>query len=165
WTSGGAFHRFDNLLRGIVEIVGGGDIETGLGDDLLAEFDIGALKPHDERHLEPDFLHRSDDPFGDDVAFHDAAENIDEDALHVRVGSDDLEGGGNLFLRSPAADVEEVGRRHAVKLDDVHGRHGKAGTVDHAADRAVEGDVIQVVFRRLDLLLIFLGQIAQRDDV
>ena len=44
-------------------------------------------------------------------------------------------------------------------------RHGEAGAVDHAADRAVERDVVEVVFRGLDFLVVLFGQVAQRDDV
>ena len=40
---------------------------------------------------------RGDDALGDDVALHDAAEDVDEDALHLGVREDDLE-----RLRSPA---------------------------------------------------------------
>ena len=40
--------------------------------------------------------------------------------------------------------VEEVCRRLAVELDDVHGCHGQPGAVDHATDRAVERNVIEV---------------------
>src|SRR6185312_3878427 len=64
-----------------------------------------------------------------------------------------------------AADVEEVGGGHAVELDDVHGRHGQSGAVDHATDRAVERDVVQVVFRRFDLFFVLFGQVAQRHHV
>ena len=53
----------------------------------------------------------------------------------------------------------------AVELDDVHGRHGEAGAVDHAADGAVERDVVEIELRGLGLLLVFLVEIAQRDDV
>ena len=53
----------------------------------------------------------------------------------------------------------------AIELDDVHGRHREAGAVDHAADRAVERDVVEIVFRGLDLLRVLLGLVAQRDDV
>ena len=53
----------------------------------------------------------------------------------------------------------------AVELDDVHRRHGEAGAVDHAADGAVERDVVEVVLRGLDLLVVLLGHVAQRDDV
>ena len=50
----------------------------------------------------------------------------------------------NLVGSGTAANVEEVGRGAAVQLDDVHGGHGKPGAVNHAADIAVEGDVVQV---------------------
>ena len=70
-----------------------------------------------------------------------------------------------MILGGAATDIEEIGRRHAVELDNVHGRHGEAGAIDHAADRAVERDVIEIEFRRLDLLLVLFVQIAQRGDV
>ena len=35
----------------------------------------------------------------------------------------------------------------AIELDDVHGRHGEAGAVHHAADIAVERDVGEIEFR------------------
>ena len=53
----------------------------------------------------------------------------------------------------------------AVELDDVHRRHGEAGAVDHAADGAVERDVVEVVLGGLDLLGVLLGLVAQGDDV
>src|SRR6202020_2494709 len=101
---------------------------------------------------------------GNHIALHDAAEDVDQDALHVRIGGDDLEGGRDLFLAGAAADVEEVRRRHAVKLEDVHRRHGETGTVDHATDGAVERDVVEIVFRGLDLLGVFFRLVAQRGD-
>ncbi len=140
-------------------------LRPDFADDLLAEIDVGAFEAHDQRHLEADVLDRGDHALGDDVAAHDAAEDVDENALHVRVGGDDLERRRHLLLRGAAADVEEVGRAFAVELDDVHRRHGEAGAVDHAADRAVERDVAEVVLRSLDLLGVLLGLVAQRDDV
>ena len=44
-----------------------------------------------------------------------------------------------------AADVKEIGRLAAVELDDVHGGHGEAGTVDEAANVAVEFDKVETV--------------------
>src|SRR6266702_7690002 len=131
-----------DLLRGVVEIVGRHHVQAGFTDDLLAELDIGAFEADHQRHAETRFTHRRRDAFGDDVALHDTTEDVDENALHVRVGGDDLEGGRDLLLAGAAADIEEVCRRHAVELDDVHRRHGEAGAVDHAADIAVEGDVV-----------------------
>ncbi len=56
-----------------------------------------------------------------------------------------------LLLRGVAADVQEVGGRAAVQLDDVHGSHGQAGAVDHAADAALQADVVQVELAGGDL--------------
>src|SRR5689334_1312271 len=106
-----------------------------------------------------------DNSFRNDVTAHDPAENIDEDALHRRVAQNDLERRGDLLFRSPAAHVEEVGGLAAFQLDDVHRSHGEAGTVDHAADRAVELDVAEVELGRLDLHRIFFGKIAQLLEV
>ena len=60
-------------------------------EDLLAELDIGAFEPHDQRHVQADLARRGDDALGDHVAAHDAAEDVDEDAFDVRVGEDELE--------------------------------------------------------------------------
>ena len=134
-------------------------------DDLLAELDIGAFEPHHQRHLQPDLLDRGDHAFGDDVAFHDAAEDVDENAFDGRVGGDDLEGGRHLVLRGAAADIEKVSRLGAVELDDVHRRHGEAGAVDHAADIAVERDIGEIELRGLDLLRVLFRDVAQLGQV
>ena len=115
--------------------------------------------------LQVDLACCRDDALGDDVAAHDAAEDVDEDALHGRIAEDDLERRGDLLLRGAAADVEEIGGLAAFELDDVHRRHGEAGAVDHAADVAVELDVGEVVFRRLDLHRILFGEVAQRLEI
>src|ERR1700674_3805011 len=70
-------HGLDDFLRGIVEIVGRQHVEATFPDDLLASVDIGALQPHHQRHFQADFLHRGDHALGDDVALHDAAENVE----------------------------------------------------------------------------------------
>ena len=72
---------------------------------------------------------------------------------------------GDRLLRRRAADVEEVGRLRAVELDDVHRRHRQAGAVDHAADLAVELDVVEVELRGLDLERVLLVEVAHLDDV
>jgi hypothetical protein len=83
----------------------------------------------------------------------------------VRVRGDDLERLGHLLLRGATADVEEVGGFGAIKLDDVHRRHGKARAVDHAADLAVERDVVQVMLGGGEFLGVLLRLVAQRGDV
>src|SRR3546814_2466580 len=81
----------------------------------------------------------------------DAAEDVDENALHGRIAQDDLERRRHLLLGSAAAHVEEVGREGAVQLDDVHRRHGEARAVHHAADIPVELDIGEIVLGGFDL--------------
>src|SRR6185503_1039875 len=95
----------------------------------------------------------------------DAAEDVDEDSLHAGIRGEDPEGVLDLLGRGAAADVEEVGRLAARELDDVHGGHGQAGAVHHAPDVAVQLDVVEVVFRGLDIERIFLVDVPQRDHV
>ena len=90
-------------------------------------------------------------PCGEHVAAQDAAEDVDEHRLHVLVRHQDLERVADLLGVGAAADVEEVRRLAARQLDDVHRRHRQAGAVDHAADVAVEADVVERELRRLDL--------------
>src|ERR1700757_4272986 len=76
-------HGLDDLLRGIVEIVGRQHVEAALADYLLSGCDIGALEPNYQRHFQADFLHRRDHALGNDITLHDAAEDVDENALHI----------------------------------------------------------------------------------
>ena len=103
-----------------------------------------------------------DQPAGDLVAAGDAAEDVDQDRIDLRVGEDDPHRGRDLVRPRPTADVEEVGRLAAGPLDEVHGRHRQAGAVDHAADRAVELDERQARLARLAIGGILLVGVAQR---
>ena len=106
----GCAHGLDHLLRRVGHRVAADDGEAGCGQGLLAGLDVVAFEPDHERQFQAGFLHRRDDAGGDDVAVHDAAEDVDQDALHVRVLQDDLERRRDLLLAGAAADVEEVGR-------------------------------------------------------
>ena len=96
-TLGGA----GDLLGGVGEVVGGMILRAGGGEGWLARLDVGAFEADDERHLDRISLAAATMPFGDDVAAHDAAEDVDQDALHVGVGEDDVEGCGDLSLEAP----------------------------------------------------------------
>jgi len=50
-------------------------------------------------------------------------------------------------------------------LNDVHRGHGQTRAVDQAGDVALELDVIQVEFARLNFQRRFLGQVAHRLEV
>jgi hypothetical protein len=154
----------DDLLGGVVEVFRRDDVEARVADDLLALLDVGTLRRTTSGTCRPTVFHRREHAAGDHVALHDAAEDVDENALHLRVRGDDLEGRGDLLLRGAAAHIEEVRGLLAVELDDVEGRHGEAGAVHHAADGAIERDVGEVVLGGLDLLLVLLREVAERDD-
>ena len=100
-------------------------------------------------------------PWREHVAAQDAAEDVDQHGLDVAVGHQDAEGVLDLLRVRAAADIQEVGRLAARQLDDVHRRHGEAGAVDHAADVAVEADVVERELRRFDFERILFGQVAQ----
>ncbi len=67
-----------------------------------------------------------DEPAGDLVAAGDAAEDVDEDGVDLRVREDEAHRRGHLVGPGAAADVEEVGRLAAGPLDEVHRRHREA---------------------------------------
>src|SRR5262245_51609495 len=90
--------RGDHALAGLAQRLGRCDVELRLGEDTPALLGVRALQPHDERHLDRELLRRGDDPLGDQVAAHDAAEDVDEDRAHVRVAQDQLEGLLHLLL-------------------------------------------------------------------
>ena len=54
-------------------------------------------------------------------------------------------------LRRSTPDVEEVGGLTTTMFDDVHGRHGKAGTIHQTGDVAIETNVVQIKLRGFHL--------------
>ena len=70
----------------------------------------------------------------------------------------------HLLGAGAAAHVQEVGRAAAGVLDDVHGGHGQARAVHHAAHRAVELDVVQAVARGLHFERILFVEVAQLEQ-
>ena len=48
----------DDLFGRVGHVGGGDDRQARVGEDLLAELDVGAFEPHDQRHLEPHLARR-----------------------------------------------------------------------------------------------------------
>jgi hypothetical protein len=65
------------------------------------------------------------------------------------------------FLICSALAPPPTSRLFAGQLDDVHRGHGEPRAVDHAADGAVQPDVVEGELGRLDLERILLGEVAQ----
>src|SRR3954454_12236894 len=115
--SGGG--EFGGPARGAVHRVHHGHQRVvGLGEDPPALLDGVAVEADDERlgRLVAQMLQGRDDAVRDGVARGDAAEDVDEHALHGRVGQDDVQPVPHDLRRRATADVEEVGRLHATEL-------------------------------------------------
>src|SRR5690606_222841 len=158
-------HCGNDFLRRVVEIVGRNNVQTALVDDFFAKLNIGAFKPDHQRNFEPHFLDRCNDTFRDHIALHDATKDIDQNAFNGWVSSDDLKCGSYCYLASATANSEEVSRFCTIELDDIHGSHGQARTIDHAANIAVQCDVSEIVLGSFDFLLVFFGKVAQFENI
>ena len=99
------------------------------------------------------------------IASQDSAKDIDEDGFDLWVIVEEFEGLHKLFSFGTAADVEEVSGLSTVLLDDVHSRHGKASTVDEAADISTDVNVVQVEFFGVLLASVFLRLVLLCDEV
>src|SRR5688572_13221085 len=155
----GAVHRVDHGHQRMV----------GLGEDPPALLDVVAVEADDQRlrRLVAEVLQGRDDAVGDGVAGGDAAEDIDEDALHGRVGQDDVQPVAHDLGRGAATDVEEVRGLDAAELltgvgDDVEGAHDQAGAVADDADLALELDVVEVLLLGRGLQRVGGGGVLQR---
>src|SRR5579883_2867662 len=88
---------FDPPPRGVGHIGGGNHRQPGVLQNLLALIDVGAFHPHHQRHFEIDLPGGFDHAFGQHVAAHDAAEDVDQHAAHAIVGEQNTEGGRDFF--------------------------------------------------------------------
>ncbi len=141
--------RGDGLLGRLVERRRG--LEVRLAQQALRLLGIRADDAdHHRARRAPAWTRGLDEPPRDLVAAGDAAEDVHEDRLDVRVGEDQAHRGRDPLGAGAAADVEEVRGLAAGALHEVHRGHREAGAVDHAADRAVELDEADVVPARLE---------------
>src|ERR1700674_2321612 len=68
WSSAiglASLNGLDDLLCGVVAIIGGQHVEATFPDDLLAGIDIGAFETHHQRHFQAGFLHGGNHALGD----------------------------------------------------------------------------------------------------
>src|SRR4051812_11012627 len=122
-----------------------------LGQDASALLDVVAVETHHQRlvGLVAQDLERLHDAVRDRVARGDAAEDVHEHALDLRVVENDIEPRSHHLGGGTAADVEEVRRLDALVLlasvgDDVQRRHDESRTVSDDADLAVQLHVVEV---------------------
>ena len=118
---------------------------SGLGEDPPALLGVRAVEADDHRKLELHLVERLQDPARDLVAARDAAEDVEEDRLHLRILRDHGERIDDSLRVAAAAEVTEVGGPASREGDHVDRRHRQSGAVAADADLAVElhvGDVL-----------------------
>src|SRR5512138_2226408 len=87
FSVGGELH---GLLRRVGEIGGRRDGERAMRQHLARLFRVRAFEPHDDGNADANLLHRDHHALGDQVAAHDAAEDVHEDRAHLLVREDEL---------------------------------------------------------------------------
>ncbi len=91
----------------------------------------------------------------------DAAKDIDENGFYPGVGQNQLKCLGDLVCRRTTTYIQKVGGFPAMQLDHVHGRHSQTGTIDHAADIPLQGNIIEPKLSGGNFPTILLGGIKQ----
>ena len=129
------------------------------GDHLLGNVRVSAFEAQDHRFVEGVQLVGLDDGGGEVVATKDATEDVDKDGFDFWVIVEKLESLGQLLTLGTAAHVEEIGGLASVQLNDVHGGHGQASTVDQATDVSSNVNVVQVEVLGVLLASVVLGLI------
>lgn len=126
---------------------------------------VGTLETGNDGDLEVEGLDGVDQASSNQVATDDTTEDVDEDGGDLGVAGDELESLLDGSGSGTTTNVKEVSGLAAVQLDDVHGGHGKTGTVDKAANITIELDEVQVGLSGTDLISILLGGIAPLEDL
>mmetsp|Transcript_24764 Transcript_24764/g.53959 ORF Transcript_24764/g.53959 Transcript_24764/m.53959 type:complete len:310 (+) Transcript_24764:74-1003(+) len=151
------------LLGAGGEVVGQKCFNSTLLDDLHSGLNVGTFQA-DHQWLDGRVAaHRLDarhHGLGDVVATGDAAEDVHEDGLHIRVSHDDLECHGHGLHCRGTTDVQEVGGASTQNAQEVHGGHGKPSAVHHARHVAVQFDVVEIILLGLYFNGILLAHIS-----
>src|SRR5215210_5369393 len=98
--------RADSLRGRFVHAIAGR--QPCPGEEAPSLLGVGSGKSDDDWHRDFYAPQCFADALGNDVAPGDAAEDIDENGAHVRIGGDEAERFGNLIGARTATDVEEV---------------------------------------------------------
>lgn len=139
-----------------------GTLETGNDGDSQVHL-IDKISNLDRKTSAWNFTHALDNlnkTLGDGVATNDTTEDVDEDGSDLGVAGDEIKGLLNGLRGGSTSDVQEVGGFASVELDNVHGGHGKTGTVDKASNVTSKLDEVQVGLGSLDLVGVLLSGVA-----
>src|SRR5580692_5418909 len=149
----------------ILHSVSHDEIETGIHQDLLAFVHVRTFEAQHHGKLDVSLLRGFYHSCGQRIHAQNTAKDVDQHRFHALIAEQDFKRVRHLLGISAAAYVEEICGHAAGILDDIHRRHRQSGAVNHAADAAVELDVVQAVLRSLDLERIFLRNVAQFTNI
>ena len=83
--------RSNSLLGSIIQVICRNDLQTTITEDLLANLNIGALKTDNERKVQLDLLDCIHDALSNHITTNNTTKDIDENGLHMLIGTKDLE--------------------------------------------------------------------------
>ena len=81
----------NSLLGSIIQVIRRNDLQVTVLEDLLANLNIGALKTDNERKVQLDLLDRLHDALSNHITTNNTTKDIDENGLHMLIGTKDLE--------------------------------------------------------------------------
>merc|ERR1719422_812791 len=151
--------RLDCFLCSVIQISSRGDGQSGFLNDLLGIINISPFQSHNKRNLEFNRLASIDNSISDGSTVDNSTKHIDKDRLDLVILGDDTECLLDLMFLNTASNIQEVGGFSSVQLDDVHGGHGEAGTIDQTPDVPVQLDVVEAVLGSLHLPGVRLGRV------
>ena len=131
----------------------------------MSSLNVGTLQSSDDGNTEVHGLNDGNQTLGDGIASHDTTKDVDEDGGDLGVAGDEVKGLLDGLGAGSTTDVEEVGGRSAVELDDIHGGHGEAGAVDQASNITVELDEVETRLGGLDLVGILLAGVTPVENL
>ena len=82
----------DDLCGAVLHAVGDGEVESGIAQNFLTHFDVGAFHSNNDGNFDLKIFYRGDDTGGEDVATEDAAEDVDEDGFHTGIADENVKG-------------------------------------------------------------------------
>src|SRR5690606_5651849 len=106
-----------------------------------------------------DFFNSADNAFSDHVAAYDATKDVDEYGFNIVVRQNNFERFNYTFFGRTTAHIEEVGRLATVQLNNVHSTHSQTGTINHAADVAIQCYIVKLPGGCVRFACIFLSRI------
>lgn len=157
--------QLHGLLGSDLKVVNGENLHARLANNLVGGVDVGALQTGNDGDLQVEGLDSLDETGGNVVAADDTTKDVDKDSSDLGVRGDELKGLLDSLRGGTTTNIKEVGGLAAVQLDNVHGGHGQTGTVDKAANVAIELDKVQAALGSADLIRVLLGGVAPFKDL